>query len=337
VWRSKPLGPDLTSAVTFSHGTGRRLVSRVRDGELLVFDLESAAEGGTAACAVFPVPGKEERGCAVCSPDGSFAAYCTAYEAARVGCDGSVAWRARFEAPPTPLSAAWSDCVASRDGTQVWVYRPDAMLDRGEDTWLVLDARDGAVLAQTTLPTVGQGAHHVPLPDGSMLLEVGEGQDGVYLFRGHLESGALAVHEFDFDGRCLIGASPSGGEFMSVGHAQRDATFHRTADGAEIGSVDVERIAAGVPALVGAAYVSWNGGYLTDDSALIIIDGEQDGDGHGGAWHRAVHVDIPSGALSEVAVPFHRDCDVHGLGDGTWITVEPDGSLARWSLDKPQA
>lgn len=68
----------------------------------------------------------------------------------------------------------------------MWVYRPDARAGRGgADQWVGYDADSGAVLARRELETVGHGAlQHVHPVDGSVHLDVGEGQDGSVTCRG---------------------------------------------------------------------------------------------------------------------------------------------------------
>ncbi|MFM9625735.1 hypothetical protein ACKI14_48580, partial [Streptomyces turgidiscabies] len=86
-------------------------------------------------------------------------------------------------------------CALSPDGRTVWVYRPDAMARRGgTDQWVVHDADSGAVLARRELETVGHGGgHHAHPVDGSVYLDIGEGQDGAVVLRGTVGADGAAA------------------------------------------------------------------------------------------------------------------------------------------------
>ncbi|MEU9243575.1 hypothetical protein [Streptomyces sp. NPDC048385] len=89
-------------------------------------------------------------------------------------------WAADFEPRSDVRHGHRPGCALSLNGWTVWVYRPDAMAGRGgADQWTVHDADNGAVLARWELETVGHGAeHHVHPREGSVYLDIGEGQDG---------------------------------------------------------------------------------------------------------------------------------------------------------------
>jgi hypothetical protein len=148
------------------------------------------------------------------------------------------------------------------------------------------------VLAEYMLPTVGQGAQQLPHPDGvHMLLDVGEGQDGVYLFHGRLDGEAISVFEYPWADRCLVDVSPDGTEFMTVGHALEDVVLHSFPDGTELCGFAVDRFPEG--AGVGDPHLGWNGGYLDAATAVITVAGQTEDE----EWSVPYVVDLPSGAI----------------------------------------
>ncbi len=313
-----PSGPGTGEAV-------RRLVTWPVEGRLYGFDLGAGGEE-VPPRAEFVLGGsaREALG-AVVAPDGSCVVRCSQTAVECVGADGAERWRLAFEAP-AHSSVGWVDCEFSSDGAQVWVYRPDAMLGRGDggDRWLVLDAADGRVLAEAPLPTVGQGARQVMHPDGRhVLLDVGEGQDGVQLFRGALVGDRLEVHEYPWDDRCLVDVSPDGREFMTVGHGEDDAVFHAFPDGEELCSFGLERFVSEDEEEEEQITVAWSGGYLNEETAVITLAGES-GDAE---WTRHQVVDLASGAiLGEIPG------EPRLLGDGTWVAMDEQGRLNHWGL-----
>ncbi|WP_052438327.1 hypothetical protein [Streptacidiphilus jiangxiensis] len=310
-------------------------MSWVTEGTLFAVDFSAVDDEPVSPRGVFRLGDRshDPYGAAL-APDASCVVVATQREALRVDADGAVAWRIPFPAP-AHSSIGLANCAFSRDGAQVWIFRPDAMLGRGDggDRWLVVDAADGRVLAEHALPTVGQGALQVAHPDGHhMLLDVGEGQDGVYLFFGRLQGEAISVHAYPWDDRCLIDLSPDGLEFMTVGHGEEDAVFHSFPDGTELCSFAVDRFLAQAGAAGDAnagdqdgedSHVAWSGGYLNATTAVITIAGETEDD----EWSIPYVVDLPSGAVLG-----RLPSEPQLRGDGTWTTVDESGRLTLWEL-----
>ncbi|MEW2129834.1 hypothetical protein [Streptomyces sp. NPDC005435] len=195
----------------------------------------------------------------------------------------------------------------------------------GCDQWVVYDADSGEVLARRQLETVGHGAfHHVHPLDGSVYLDIGEGQDGVVTVRGTL--GADGVPEFTtypWSDRCLIGLAPGGERFMSVEHGQTDVAFHAHPGGDVLLALSVEDFGYDPE----ETFVEWSGGYLTPDTAVVTLGGEtEDGD----EWFRHHLVDVRTGTIGgEITTEVSDPYDLTPLGDGSWLVPGPDGHPVR--------
>ncbi|MFJ2193765.1 hypothetical protein ACIOJE_38415 [Kitasatospora sp. NPDC087861] len=323
--------PLAGSAVTAKHSP----VSWAAEGTLFAVDFSAATDEPVAPRVAFRL-GDRPRDAygAALAPDSGCVVVATQHEALCVDADGTVRWRIPFT-QPAHSSIGLANCAFSRDGAHVWIFRPDAMLGRGDggDRWLVVAAADGRMLAEHALPTVGQGAHQVAHPDGiHMLLDVGEGQDGVFLFHGRLDGDAISVRAYPWDDRCLIDVSPDGREFMTVGHGEEDAVFHAFPDGTELCRFAVDRFLT--PAGPGEdgntdddegeePHIAWSGGYLDASTAVVTVAGETEDD----EWTIPYVVDLSSGAIRGrlAAEPRLR-------GDGTWTTVDDQGQLTLWEL-----
>lgn len=254
----------------------------------------------------------------------------TTTEAVCLDGNGAIRWRHTF-APPAAKSIARGDARLSLDGEHVWIFRPDAMLQRGEgDGWLVLRAADGQLVTEVTLQTVGQGAIHWPHPDGvHMLLDVGEGQDGGYLFRGRLDGTKLEVHAYPWNDRVLLGFSPDGGAFMTVDHNQDDAAFHTFPSGDRAHTVELAELPQPeVDDEDTDVMIGWGGGYLDATKAVVSVEWQTDD-----AEPRIFHVlDLTNGTvLGQLDVP-EGVYDIELPGDGTWITQDEDGRSSCWAL-----
>ena len=152
--------------------------------------------------------------------------------------------------------------------------------------------------------------------DGHVLLNVGEGQDGTALFRAALEDGRLDLTAYPWDDRCLIELSPDGTRFMTVDHGQADVTFHRYPGGEPELTLTVEDLGHD-PELV---YFEWNGGFLTDGTAVVTALGETEDEEE---WHRDHLVDLATGAVRPFASGSTHADEITPLGDGSWLLDGP--------------
>ncbi|MFJ5231280.1 hypothetical protein ACIQBJ_15450 [Kitasatospora sp. NPDC088391] len=303
----------------------RPVVARAEGGTIRAYDPTGERAGQTAGepagelrpVAEFEVPAGEEVGSCAVAADFARAWFTTADGAACLAADGTVRWRAVFGPGRTHGHGPRPECALSADGAALWVYRPDATAGRGPDRWTVLDAATGAPLADAELSTVGAGAVLLPHPtDGSVLLNVGEGQDGSTVYRGVLRGGALELTEYPWDDRCLIDLSPDGERFLTVDHGQADLTVHDHPDGAARFTVTVEDF--GPEAVAHEAVIEWSGGHLDADTLAVVLYGE---DEDGAEWLRTHRVDARTGRVLGPFDAHLKDCDdLSPLGDGSWLT-----------------
>ncbi|PNE41028.1 hypothetical protein [Streptomyces noursei] len=175
-----------------------RATTRHRDGLIHAYVVDSGAFGTLEPAAVFrPQAGDEVVGSAV-RPDLERVVYTTRNRVVCLTRAGDLVWASAFERHSDVRYGHQPAGALSLDGRTVWVYRPDAMAGRGSaDQWVVYDAESGVVLARRELETVGHGAWHQVHPvDGSIYLDIGEGQDDEEeWFRHHLvdlRTGTLA-------------------------------------------------------------------------------------------------------------------------------------------------
>ncbi|MEU4152058.1 hypothetical protein [Streptomyces sp. NPDC026659] len=307
-----------------------KVITRHRDGQIRAYlpTADPDAFGPLEPVAVFrPRPGDEIVESAV-RPDLSRAVYTTLNGVVCLTRAGDPVWASDFGPHSERHHGHRPGCAFSLDGRTVWVYRPDAMAGRGDsDQWVVYDADSGAVLARQSLETVGHGAfHHVHPVDGSVYLDIGEGQDGVVTVRGAL--GADGVPEFTtypWSDRCLIDLAPGGERFMSVEHGQTDVAFHEHPGGDVLLALSVEDFGYDPE----EAFVEWSGGYLTPDTAVVTLGGEtEDGD----EWFRHHLVDVHTGVIGgELVVEATNPYDLKPLGDGSFLIPGPEGNPVRWS------
>ncbi|MEW2417039.1 hypothetical protein AB0953_25365 [Streptomyces sp. NPDC046866] len=304
-----------------------KVSTRHRDGAIHAYVTNSGATGALEPVAVFrPRPGDEVVESAVW-PDLQRVVYTTLNSVVCLTRAGDVVWTSAFEPHSDQPHGHRPGCALSANGRNVWVYRPDAMAGRGGgDQWVVHDAASGAVMVRRELETVGHGAvHRVHPVDGSICLDVGEGQDGSVIFRAAPGSGGEPEFvTYPWWDRCLIDLSPDGEQFMTVDHGQRDVAFHRHPSGDVLFTLPVE--AFGYPE---ETFVEWGGGYLTPDLAVVVLGGEgQDEE----EWFRYRLIDVRTGTLdAELAVEAGNPYEVVPLGDGSWLTSGPAGHPVRWS------
>ena len=271
----------------------------------------------------FPVA-TEPRGQAV-GPDLTSAVYTTDNDLVCVGRAGEVRWRHAFGTVQDEVSGVRAGCAFSHDGTTVWLFRPDAMghWNDSRDTWHVLDATTGALLAGAGLDTAGHGGEHHVHPNGTdVLLDVGEGQDGSLLFRGRLDGTTLDVRPYPWNDRVLVALTADGRHFMTVHHDQDDAAFH-TYPGGDV----IARVCATDLGYDEDAWLAWTGGYLDADTAYVVVAGENDDE----EWFHHHLVDARTGTHHGLFDA--RTDDPYGVipaGDGTWLTFH-DGVFRRHS------
>ncbi|MFJ1755160.1 hypothetical protein [Kitasatospora sp. NPDC088134] len=305
----------------------RPVVARAKDGTIRAYDPAGEMGGELVPVAEFGLPAGEEASSCAVAADFTRAWFTTLDGVACLAADGTVRWRAAFEPEWTHQHGHRPECALSADGAALWVYRPDAMAGRGPDRWTVLDAATGAPLADVELATVGHGAVLLPHPtDGSMLLNVGEGQDGTVVYRGVLRDGGLELTEYPWDDRCLIDRSPDGGRFLTVDHGQADLTVHDHPGGGARFTVTVEEF--GPEAVEHEAVIEWSGGHLDADTLAVVLYGE---DEDGAEWLRTYRVDAHTGRVLGPFDAHAEDCyDLSPLGDGSWLTDRGTEHPVRW-------
>ncbi|WP_395968517.1 hypothetical protein [Actinomadura sp. 6N118] len=270
--------------------------------------------------------GDEVTGHAV-APDLSRVVYATQHAVVCIGRDGGELWRYDLLPRSNEKYGHWPGCEFSLDGKTVWVFRPDAMANRAnQDQWVVLSADSGAVVAQAEVGTVGHGGQHRRHPNGvDILLDVGEGQDGVNLFRGVLAGDRLELFKYPWSDRCLIDLAPDGRQFMTVYHDQSDVAFHTYPGGEVVLQLSME-VFGHEPH---DAFFEWSGGYLDADTAIVTIGGETEDEEE---WHRHYRVDLRTGGVSgDFDARSESAYDIEPLGDGTWLTSGSDGHPVRWT------
>lgn len=253
--------------------------------------------------------------------------YATSHSVVCISRNSETLWQYDLEPRSTQRHLRDCSCVFSQDGTWVWVYRPDAMADRGPDILVVLRADTGQEVARTILGSVGEGAQLVLHPDGRhVLLDVGEGQDGVKMYRAAFTGESIDLHSYGWEDRVLIDMAPDGQSFMTVDHGRYDVAFHAFLSGEVVMRIPIEAF--------GHEYfgedeagMDWNGGFLNPDIAVATIAGEKDDK----EWHRHYSIDLRTGTSCHRFEAYSRDNhDFEPLGDGTWIVSGPGGNAIRY-------
>ncbi|WP_175410227.1 hypothetical protein [Streptomyces sp. TRM64462] len=305
-----------------------KVITRHRGGCIHAYVLDPGAFGTLEPAAVFQPRAGDEVVASAVRPDLERVVYTTLNGVVCLTRTGDLVWASDFAPHSDVPHGHRPGCALSLDGRTVWVYRPDAMAGRGDgDQWVVYDAESGAVLVRRELETVGHGAHHHVHPvDGSVYLDIGEGQDGSVILRG--TAGADGEPEFvtyPWWDRCLIDLAPDGQQFMTVDHGQADVAFHRHPSGDVLFTLPVEAFGYDPE----ETFVEWSGGYLTPDTAVVTLGGESQDEEE---WFRYHLVDVRTGAVGgEIAVEASSPYELEPLGDGCWLTDGPDGNPVRWS------
>ncbi|MEU5958267.1 hypothetical protein [Streptomyces sp. NPDC047525] len=304
-----------------------KVITRNRDGRIHAYVVGAGVYGMLEPGAVFQPRADDEVLASVVQQDLERVVYTTLNRVVCLTRAGDLAWASDFEPYSDVRHGHQPGCALSQDGRTVWVYRPDAMAGRGSgDQWVVHDADSGVVLARRELETVGHGAvHYVHPADGSVYLDIGEGQDGSVILRG--VAGADSEPGFvtyPWPDGCLIGLAPSGQQFMTVDHGQADVAFHDHPSGDVLFTLPVEAFGYDPE----ESFVEWSGGYLTEDTAIVTLGGEsQDED----EWFRYHLVDLRTGTISgEFNVAVNHPYELVPLGDGSCLTGAPTGHPVRW-------
>jgi hypothetical protein len=299
--------------------------TRYLDGEIRAYHLSGNVYGPLELAATYKVESSSRELSHAVAPNLDRAVYTTSHSVVCINQNRDLLWHYDLEPRSTVRNARSPECAFSLDGTWVWVYRPDAMADRGPDSLVVLRAETGEDVTRTELDTVGQGAVIALHPDRRhILLNVGEGQDGVKLYRAALIGDKIDLLSYgweSWDDRKLVDVAPDGRWFMTV---DLDFAFHAFASGEEVLRLPLE--AFGYEYGDDEASPHWNGGFLNADIAVVTIVGEKDDK----EWHCRYSIDLRTGTPLGRFEAHSRDRDdFEPLGDGTWIVSGHDGSVIR--------
>ncbi|MGI5171131.1 hypothetical protein ACQEU3_42940 [Spirillospora sp. CA-253888] len=75
--------------------------------------------------------------------------------------------------------------------------------------------------------------------------------------------------------------------------------------------------------------LEWSGGFLSPDTAVVVLAGETDDNPD---WFRDYRVDLRAGRVEERFEGLNEHpYDLQLLGDGSWLTTDPSGHPVRWS------
>ncbi|MDA1358929.1 hypothetical protein O1R50_04805 [Glycomyces luteolus] len=196
---------------------------------------------------------------------------------------GAELWRFDFGPSTGERANARTNCRFSLDGTAVWLYRPDLYSGHGEiDRWFALDAATGAILGDAALPTYGgHGGYHVVHPDGvHVLLEVGCGQDGSYLFKGWIDDGVMTSAPWpvaDDPHQCdqrIAALSSDGGQVMAFEHDDAAVTFRDFPSGAVQWQIALQDFGFDLDSDQIETIFLWSGRYVDDRIAMVEFKGE---------------------------------------------------------------
>lgn len=132
-------------------------------------------------------------------------------------------------------------CAIDGQSRLWWVRR-----DSGENDWAtVSDVVTGKTIAETGLAAPYRCHYGIVLhPDGnSAMVDGGAGQDGSFLWKVALRTGALSVQPISSDDRFMGGFSPDGMRFVTAPHgAEAGIMIHRWSDCAVLEKLPRERV-----------------------------------------------------------------------------------------------
>ena len=215
------------------------------------------------------------------SPSGDHAAIATRDLLACVDRTGNELWRFEFGPVTGREVLSRSDCRYSLDGTVVWLYRPDDYAGRGDiDRWFALHAATGEVIGDAPLPTPGgHGASQFLHPDGiHILLDVGCGQDGSYLFKGWIDQGRMASTPWpsadapDFGDQRIADVSEGG--VMVFDHEGDEVAFLDFPSGTATWKLPLEDLGYDLETDRLETVCLWSGRYLDGRIAVVELRGE---------------------------------------------------------------
>ncbi|MFD6971556.1 hypothetical protein [Streptomyces sp. NPDC059979] len=344
---------------------GRRLVQR-GDEEVVVRELgrtgtarerTGAASEGVSEVR-FPAPWPSRFGGYAVAPAGDLVVFAGLHALRAVDPAGKVRWEIRhrcwarcpghdgfdeYAGDPGHRSGSSGSAGFSADGTLVWAHVPGPLAQEPSvregrvEEWLVIDARDGRVLARADTRTSAAGSVHVPHPDPSRMgLTIGEGQDGSHVRWGCWDGRALTVDGFGDEDRVLMAVSPSGDRMLTVTHDQDTLAVHRVADA----SVASELRADVLPGHPDAdpddedaeVFFDHEGGFVDEGRAVVgtVESDEEFGDGRHWIWIVGL-TGIPS--ARRLTYPFPMSGLPRATGDGTWFTTSAtENAVHVWGL-----
>ncbi|KAJ5180111.1 hypothetical protein N7492_003321 [Penicillium capsulatum] len=304
-----------------------RTITRYLDGTLHIYQVTVHAESLTPVASYSINTDDKELNHAI-APGLERLVYATNHSIVCLDQKGNVQWRYAFEPASTERWIRPPECAFSLDGAWLWVYRPDAMNDRGPDLLAVLHASTGQVAATIELDSVGEAGWIILHPDGRhILLGVGEGQDGgkVYLATLSANHDRVNLHHYGWNDRALIDISPDGNRFMTVDHGRDDVAFHAFPSG----EVMLRLPVAAFNDADEEALIDYTGGFIHSDIAVVTLAGETDDE----EWHRHYPIDLHSGQpQGSFEAHSQNSYDFEPLGDGTWIVSDESGRPVRLQL-----
>ncbi|MFF9338231.1 hypothetical protein ACF1CG_00485 [Streptomyces sp. NPDC014773] len=310
-------------------GPGRLALRR--DDRLEVYDPAALLAGATAPVASFPAPWPGwDRGVDAVAPDLGLAVFSGQRAVRAVAADGRPLWEHRHgcwgpvaDHPHTGdeqevcEGLEHGSVLVSGDGTAVWAH---VVAEDGTEHWVVLDARDGRELARVPLEeSVASGSHQLALPgDGTVLLCVGMGQDGVLLHGARRDGAGVSLRDLG-EGldRILLDVRPDRPGYLTVEHSCHDLQLHAP-DGTVLAERDADELG-------GERRWDYAAGFTDAGTVLAVAE-----DPEGGAEHWLLDARTLA-LLGPVAYPRPVTGCARGLGDGTWLTHDrATDTLSRW-------
>lgn len=359
-----PLPPSQAGPPTITGFPGRRLLVQRSDEEVVAQALDDAFVVRPGTEVRFPAPWPRRRGTWEVAPDASVAVFAGVHAVIAVEPSGATRWEVRhgcwtgscremhtsyeeYADLPDHRYPEGGSVGFSTDGKFVWAH-VRGPLTEGEltpdtvDEWLLLDARDGRMLARADAEAAAAGSFHFPHPTDphQMGLSIGEGQDGAPLRWGRWDGERLHVDCLEGD-LCLLGVNPSDGRLMTVSHDQ-DELAVRDARGRMVDGLEWDAEATVPPhpeAPTGDDHEmllcwDWAGGFV-DRTTLLVSTVECDEE-----WGVGRHWTLDTaGARELVPVVYPASAPAHrmpaALGDGAWLTLpESWDAVCVWELDR---